>query len=65
MGLRARILRVTTETGSRPIAMLRGLARGKENFASTFARMRARGEIVMHGERKGATYGPPKKRVKR
>lgn len=62
MGLRARILRIATETGPRPRRWWSYCAQGKDNFDTTFERMLQRGELVKFGDRKGATYGVPKSR---
>lgn len=62
MGLRARILRITSETGPRSMNVLRGLARTADQvwrFDSIIKRMRAAGELVKYGSKRGATWGAP------
>lgn len=62
MGLRATILRVTSETGPRGLNVLQGLARTareKLMFSTIFQTMRAKGEIVMYGSKRGTKWGAP------
>jgi hypothetical protein len=67
MGLQARILAVTTETGPRKRSVLEGLCRTdrqRRTFTDIFQRMQDSGALVMFGQRRGATYGPPKRKWK-
>jgi hypothetical protein len=67
MGLQARILAVTTETGPRKRSVLEGLCRTdrqRRTFSDIFHRMLESGVLVMFGRRRGATYGPPKRKRK-
>lgn len=62
MGLRARILRVTTETGPRSMNVLRGLVRTPvqaAQFDKIIKAMRAAGELKKYGKRKDAKWGAP------
>ncbi len=65
MGLRARIVAVTRETGPRSKNVLRGLARDEKQrvqFDAIFRLLLDDKELVMHGDKRGATYGPPRQR---
>lgn len=59
MKLRARLLRLVRTVGPVKHSILRGIALAKhpgEDFDQVFAEMRRRGEIVMHGRKKGARW---------
>lgn len=59
MKLRARILRVTTETGPRPLNVLRGINRHGEDFEAVIAAMRSAGELKRYGKKRGSKWGAP------
>jgi hypothetical protein len=61
MKLRARLLRVVRNAGPVKQTVLRGVARKHpdEDFALVFSAMRHRGELVMHGDKRGAKWGLP------
>jgi hypothetical protein len=66
MKLRTRILRlVSGEHGPATKTTLRGIARHHgfcEQFDATFRAMLDAGELVMFGDKRGATYGVRKRR---
>jgi hypothetical protein len=66
MGLRARIVAVTAESGPRSKNILRGLARSekqRQQFDAIFQSMIDKGELVIRdSDRRWAKYGPPKQR---
>lgn len=66
MKLRTYLLRaVSSDCGRASKNVLRGIAKahGKlEEFDQTFRAMLAAGELVMHGTRRGAVYGPTQPR---
>lgn len=68
MGIRARILRVTTDgLGPRSRNVLEGLCRTQrqlQRFPLIFQQMLDSGELLKYGDRRGATYGPPKRKRK-
>lgn len=60
MGLHARIMKVVTESGPRPRAVLLGLCRDDKQrgqFDAVFAAMLDAGELRKFGARKDASYG--------
>lgn len=59
MKLRARILRMTTETGPRSMNVLRGINHHAEDFDGVVKAMREAGELVKYGKKRDAKWGAP------